>query len=52
MPGREYVVESCTDFSDWKDETTFSGTDMPQVTDFPVSPHEPKRFYRVRVTLQ
>jgi Endonuclease/Exonuclease/phosphatase family/Bacterial TSP3 repeat len=52
MLGREYVVESCTDFSDWKDETTFSGTDMPQVTDFPVSPHEPKRFYRVRVTLQ
>ncbi len=50
--GRSYVVESCTDFTDWQDAATYPGTGVPQVADFPVSPADPKRFYRVRVTLQ
>lgn len=50
--GRNYAVESCTDFTDWRDEASYSGTGAPQVADFPVSPTDAKRFYRVRVTLQ
>jgi endonuclease/exonuclease/phosphatase family metal-dependent hydrolase len=50
--GRGYVVESCTDFTDWRDEATYPGTGATQVADFPVSPGDPRRFYRVRVTLQ
>jgi endonuclease/exonuclease/phosphatase family metal-dependent hydrolase len=50
--GRSYVVESCTDFSDWQDVATYLGSGAPQVADFPVSPGDPQRFYRVRVTLQ
>jgi hypothetical protein len=50
--GREYVVESCTDFTDWDDVATYSGSGASQVADFPVSPGDPQRFYRVRVTLQ
>ncbi|MGL5016843.1 MAG: thrombospondin type 3 repeat-containing protein, partial [Luteolibacter sp.] len=50
--GRNYAVESCTDFTDWRDEASYPGTGAPQVADFPVSPTDPKRFYRVRVTLQ
>jgi hypothetical protein len=50
--GRSYVVESCTDFTDWQDVATYPGTGSPQVADFPVSPGDPQRFYRVRVTLQ
>ncbi|MGL4400721.1 MAG: endonuclease/exonuclease/phosphatase family protein [Luteolibacter sp.] len=52
MMGRSYVVESCTNFTDWEDEATYSGTGVPQAADFPVVPHEPRRLYRVRVTLQ
>jgi endonuclease/exonuclease/phosphatase family metal-dependent hydrolase len=52
LTGREYVVESSTDFSDWEDEAIYPGTGMPQVADFPVFPNEPKRFYRIRATLQ
>lgn len=52
LTGRSYVVESCTDFSDWEDEATYPGTGTPQVADFPVFPNDPKRFYRIRATLQ
>jgi hypothetical protein len=52
LTGRSYLVESCTDFSDWEDETTYSGTGAPQIADFPASPADPKRFYRIRATLQ
>ncbi len=52
LTGRSYVVESCTDFSDWEDEAIYPGTGMPQIADFPVSPAVPKRFYRIRATLQ
>lgn len=50
--GRSYVIESCTDFTDWDDVATYSGSGSPQVADFPVSPADPQRFYRVRVTFQ
>lgn len=52
LTGRSYVVESCTDFSDWEDQAIYPGTGMPQIADFPVSPADPKRFYRIRATLQ
>ncbi len=52
LTGRIYVVESCTDFSDWEDEASYSGTGEPQAADFPVVPNEPTRFYRIRATLQ
>jgi endonuclease/exonuclease/phosphatase family metal-dependent hydrolase len=50
--GRIYVIESCTDFTDWDDVATYPGSGAPQVADFPAPPGDPQRFYRVRVTLQ
>jgi exonuclease III len=52
VTGRSYAVESSTDFTDWQEEATYPGTGAAQIADFPVSPTDPKRFYRVRVTLQ
>lgn len=52
VAGRSYMVESCTDFTDWAEEETYPGTGGPRLADFPIVSQDPRRFYRVRVALQ
>jgi hypothetical protein len=49
--GRNYAVDSSTDLSDWEEVAVYPGTGGEQMADFPVSPADPERFYRIRVTL-
>ncbi|MEO6477236.1 endonuclease/exonuclease/phosphatase family protein [Luteolibacter sp.] len=50
LSGRNYTVESSVSLSGWSVVGTYAGSGSPKLADFPVSPSEPARFYRVRVT--
>jgi endonuclease/exonuclease/phosphatase family metal-dependent hydrolase len=51
VPGRAYSVETATDLLDWTGVADFTGDGGTEAPEFPVTPGEPARFYRIRVAL-
>lgn len=49
--GRSYTIEWSEDLQDWEDFGTYPGTDEAVVEEFTALPGMPKRFFRVRVSL-
>lgn len=50
-PGRSYTVEFSTNLSSWTALRSYAGSGSERVIDLPVQLTNPRRFYRVRVTL-
>jgi hypothetical protein len=49
--GRSYAVETSDGLASWEETVVYPGTGAERVAEFPISPAEPARFYRIRVTL-
>ncbi|MES2476651.1 MAG: endonuclease/exonuclease/phosphatase family protein [Verrucomicrobiota bacterium] len=50
--GRNYAVESSIDLLEWSTHPAFSGDGNIATREFPITPEEPERFYRIRATLE
>jgi hypothetical protein len=51
VTGRSYQVETSLNLSDWVVLTTTAGSGALVAADFPIVSSEPRRFYRLRVTM-
>ncbi len=51
LPGRTYTVETGIDLLDWIGIADFTGNGSTLTPEFPVTPGEPARYYRIRVSL-
>ena len=52
LAGRQYLVQSSTTLTSWDEGTPYSGNGAVRAIDFPIVPGEPKRFYRVVLSLE